>query len=98
MAIALTAVVTFVITALAAAVLLERARLADLTRTVREQAGEIAQLKQLLANLERVGRNKLYREALEDKQTQVVQAALRLRVARQDLDDAMRILNLEPKE
>ena len=87
----LSVALTTVIVGLVAALALERARRHDL-------AARVAQLETLLSNLERVGRNKLYRDAIENKQTQVVQAALRLRVARQDLDDAMRILNLEPKE
>lgn len=82
---------TTVIIGLVSALALERARRLDL-------AARVTHLEALLTNLERVGRNKLYREAIENKQTQVVQAARRLRVARQDLDDAMRILNLEPKE
>lgn len=89
MAIVLSSLVTFVITGMLAAVLLERARRQDLERRV-------AELEQVLASLERVGRNKLYRESLESKQTQVVQAALRLRVAKRDLEDALAILNLTP--
>lgn len=80
-----------IIVGLTAALVLERARRLDL-------AGRVAQLEKLLSNLERVAKNKLYRVALENKQTQVLQAALRLRVAQQDIDDAMRILNLDPKE
>ena len=61
-------------------------------------AGKLKRLEKLLNNLERVGRNKLYREAIEDKQAQAVQAALRLRVAKRDLEDALRILDLDPEK
>lgn len=61
-------------------------------------AAEVARLAKLLANLERVSRNKLYREAIEDKQTQAVQAARRLLVAQRDIEDALRLLRLDPKE
>ena len=59
---------------------------------------KVKRLEKLLANLERVGRNKLYREALEDERAQAVQAALRLRVAKRDLEDALRILDLDPEK
>lgn len=88
-AVVASAALTAIVTGLAAAVLLERARRQDLERRV-------AELEQVLASMERVGRNKLYRESLESKQTQVVQAALRLRVAKRDLEDALAILNLTP--
>lgn len=50
-----------------------------------------------LANLRRSLKSKLYREAMEDKQAQVIQAALRLRVAQRDLADALAILNVNPE-
>lgn len=91
LAFAIGALTATVIVGLTAALILERARRLDLTR-------EVAELRRLLTNLERVGRNKLYREAIEDKQTQAVQAARRLLVAQRDIEDALRLLKLDPKE
>ena len=78
MDIALTALVTFVITTLTGALMIERERRSALAARVRE-------LEQLLANLERVGRNKLYRMALEDVGFGAAQAALRIRAIKDEL-------------
>ena len=65
-----------------------------LERRLAEIQDERAQIQRELANLTRVARNRLYRECLEDKQAQAVQAALRLRVAKRDLEDALAILDV----
>lgn len=78
--------VAAVIVGLTAALLHERAMRHALTDRVK-------QLEKLLRNLERVGRNKLYREALEDIGFGAAQAALHIQAAENSLAVAKRIMN-----
>lgn len=54
--------------------------------------GQLERARAALANHERAG-NRLYREAMEDKQARVLQAARLLKNARRDVDDAYRTLS-----
>lgn len=54
----------------------------------------LTEIERELGNLARVARNRLYKECLEDKQAQLLQAALRLRTAQRDVEDALAILDI----
>lgn len=45
-----------------------------------------------------MGRNRLYRENMEDQQARIVQATNLLKNARRDVDDAFRALDIGSKE
>lgn len=59
---------------------------------LRESRAAVTALTRQLANVARA-KNGLYREAIEDVQSHNVQAALRLRLAREELEAAERVLN-----
>lgn len=83
-----TAALTATIVGLTAALLLERARRQDLARLVEE-------LRQRIACLERVDRNPLYREALEDQRARQIKAATDVATGVEYLVQAIRVLNPE---
>jgi len=76
---------TAIVTSLAAALILERAHSHDLARTVNE-------LRQRLDALDRVDRNPLYREALEDQRARQLNAADSVAVGVEHMLNAIRIL------
>ena len=83
----------FVSVVVAGAVLyVERARREMLEQRQQELAERVSAMEKELANLGRVARNRLYREALEDLGFGAVQAALRLSVALEEIETAQRIL------
>ena len=67
---------------------LKRASEAALQDAVRQ----LEQARAEIANYARAG-NRLYREAMEDQQARQLQAALLLKNAKRDVDDAFRVLN-----
>jgi len=84
-AVLLAVVLTAIVTGLTAALLLERARRMDLTVVV-------AELRTRLANLERVDRNPLYRDSLEDQRARQLRAADDAATGITYMEQAIRIL------
>jgi len=70
----------------------ERGRRELLEQRQQEFNERMSAMEKELANLGRVARNRLYREALEDIGFGAVQAALRLSVALEEIETAQRIL------
>lgn len=60
---------------------------------LRDMRAAFTEQEHRLKNLERVDRNPLYRESLEDKQTEIVQHALRIRLAKEAIDAAWEMVN-----
>lgn len=84
-AVLIAVVTTAVIAGLTAALVLERARRMDLAATV-------ADLRLRLANLERVDRNPLYRDSLEDQRARQLRAADDAATGIAFMEQAVRIL------
>ena len=82
------AAIAVIVAGLVAALLLARARIADL-------AQRVDRLEQELANLERVRRNKLYTESLEDQRARQLRAAADVATGGEFMIQAIRILNPE---
>ena len=87
--------VALVITSLAAALVLERARRHDLAARVAEQAQTITALSKRLDALARVDENPLYRDALEDQRARQLAAAADVATGVDFMVQAIRRLNPE---
>lgn len=61
-------------------------------QVAREVGSQLEHARREIDNYARAG-NRLYRESMEDQQARTLQAALLLKNARRDVDDAYRVLN-----
>lgn len=65
---------------------------------ITNQARQLEEQARLLKNLERVARNPLYRDAMEDQQAIIVQAGLQIRLAREALATADLLVSQKNRE